>query len=357
LLGLPMVPPDLLEDLLQAVLPVEVLEEVPGVEARHELDGGGVQRAYHLDTASGIAVDQLQHIPGRVQKVKRHIPQVFERGHRVGPPRHVEVVDDHVAGDQFGDGLLLPPGQRADSVQDSLVADVRLDLVLGAPSLDQLDDVQAAAFDQVVHLVDGEGPVLRMQQQVHDAGVAEFLMVSDDVLAALETIRLRQAVQHDFGVRELGLQIGCIEVDAAQQLLQLIHASSPVLSVEHNGHGTVVLEHGPERLQASPGIVHVMQHPDAVDVVEGPELQGRQVQNGAVHPSDVGEVTDLRPASSDLIAPLADGEMHDLGTPVIAQLLGQEDGLIAGPAACYKYLKFLRKIAPPLEAVDSDELQ
>src|SRR5207245_9191219 len=92
-------------------------------------------------------------------------------------------------------------------------------------------------------------------------------------------------------------------------------------------------------------------------IVEGPELQGRHVQNGAVHPSDVGEVTDVRPASSDLIAPLADVEMHDLGAPVIAQLLGQEDGLVAGPAACYKNSKFLRKIAPPIEAVEVDELQ
>jgi len=49
--------------------------------------------------------------------------------------------------------------------------------------------------------------------------------------------------------------------------------------------------------------------------------------------------------------------MHDLGTPVIAQLLAQEDGLIAGPAACYKYTKFLRKITPPIEAVEVDELQ
>src|SRR2546427_4026686 len=227
LLGLPVIPPDLLEDLLQAVLPIKVLEEIPGVEARHELDGRGVQRACYLDAGTGAPLDQLQHVPGRVQKVKRHIPQVIERGYHVGPPRHAEVVDDHVAGDQFGDGLLLPPGQRTDSVQDLLVANVRLDLILGAPSLDQLDDVQAAALDQVVQLVDGKGPVLRMQQQVYDAGLAEFLMVPDDVLAALEPIRLRQAVQHDFGVRELGLQIGCIEVDEAQQLLQLIHARAP----------------------------------------------------------------------------------------------------------------------------------
>src|SRR2546426_9929319 len=182
-------------------------------------------------------------------------------------------------------------------------------------------------------------------------------MVPDDVLAALEPIRLRQAVQPDFGVRELGLQIGCIEVDAAQQLLQLIHASAPVLAVEHNGHGTVGLEYGTERLQAGPGIVHVMKDPDAVDVVEGPELQGRQVQNGAVNPSHVDELADLRPALGDLIALLADVEMHDLGAPVVAQLLGQEDGLVAGPAACYEHSKFLRKIVSSFEAVEIDELQ
>src|SRR2546426_2969564 len=49
--------------------------------------------------------------------------------------------------------------------------------------------------------------------------------------------------------------------------------------------------------------------------------------------------------------------MHDLGTPVIAQLLSQEDGLITGSPACYKYLTFLRKIASPIEAVEVDELQ
>src|SRR2546422_764592 len=100
-----------------------------------------------------------------------------------------------------------------------------------------------------------------------------------------------------------------------------------------------------------------MPAPDAVDVVEGPELQGRQVQNGAIHPGDVGEFADLRPALGDLIALLADVKMHDLCTPVVAQLLGQEDGLIASPAACYKYSKVLRKIAPPIEAVEVDELQ
>src|SRR5207245_2334580 len=100
-----------------------------------------------------------------------------------------------------------------------------------------------------------------------------------------------------------------------------------------------------------------MQDPDAVDVVEGPELQGRQVQNGAVYPGDVDELADLRPALGDLIALLADVEMHDLGAPVVTQLLGQEDGLVAGPAACYKYLKFLRKIVSSFEAVEIDELQ
>src|SRR3989454_4886787 len=53
LLGLPVIPPDLLEDLLQAMLPIKVLEEIPGVGTRHELNGCSVQRAFHLDTASG----------------------------------------------------------------------------------------------------------------------------------------------------------------------------------------------------------------------------------------------------------------------------------------------------------------
>src|SRR5438445_11098575 len=100
-----------------------------------------------------------------------------------------------------------------------------------------------------------------------------------------------------------------------------------------------------------------MQDPDAVDVVEGPELQGRQVQNGAVHPGDVGELTDLRPASSGLIALLAHVEMHDLGTPAIAQLLAHADGLIAGPSPCYKYTTCWTQITPPIEAVEVAEIQ
>jgi len=100
-----------------------------------------------------------------------------------------------------------------------------------------------------------------------------------------------------------------------------------------------------------------VQDPDAVDVVEGPKLQGRQVQHGSAHPGDVDELADLRPALGDLIALLADVEVHDLGAPVVPQLLGQEDGLVASPAACYKYSTFLRKIVPSFEAIEVDELQ
>src|SRR2546422_238773 len=64
----------------------------------------------------------------------------------------------------------------------------------------------------------------------------------------MSSLRLNQFVRINLDATELGLQIGCIEVDAAQQLLQLIYARAPVLAVEHNGHGTVVLEHGTERL-------------------------------------------------------------------------------------------------------------
>src|SRR5437867_12645441 len=79
-----MVPPDLLEELLQAALSIEILEDVAGVWARHELDGRGVQRALYLDALSGAACDRLQHVQRRGPKVEPPRSPVLQRGGRVG---------------------------------------------------------------------------------------------------------------------------------------------------------------------------------------------------------------------------------------------------------------------------------
>src|SRR2546422_6487684 len=68
-----MVPPDLLEELLQAALSIEILEDVAGVWARHELDGRGVQRTFYLDALSGAAFDRLQHVQRRGEKGEENV--------------------------------------------------------------------------------------------------------------------------------------------------------------------------------------------------------------------------------------------------------------------------------------------
>src|SRR2546427_9954783 len=104
-----MVPPDLLEELLQAALSIDVLEDVAGKGARHELDGRGVQRALHLDALSGAAFDRLQHVQRRGPQGERPASGGVPRGDRVGLPCPAENWEEHVARAPVRGGSLVPP--------------------------------------------------------------------------------------------------------------------------------------------------------------------------------------------------------------------------------------------------------
>src|SRR5438445_2177406 len=76
-----------------------------------------------------------------------------------------------------------------------------------------------------------------------------------------------------------------------------------------------------------------------------------------VQPGDIGELPRLRPAFGDRHAGGAKIQMHDFRAAVIAQLLGQEDRLVASATPSHQGSEWPRKILFALEAVEVDDLE
>src|SRR5207249_2708012 len=117
------------------------------------------------------------------------------------------------------------------------------------------------------------------------------------------------------------------------------------------------LKHGPQRLKPVRRTRQMVQDSGAVDVIELTDRKGLQIQDRLVQPGDIGELPCLGPAFGDRHASGAKIQMHDFSVAIIAQLLGQEDRLVAGATPSDQGSEWTRKILFALEAVEVDDLE
>ncbi|KFB69296.1 MAG: hypothetical protein CAPSK01_001042 [Candidatus Accumulibacter vicinus] len=198
----------------------------------------------------------------------------------------VEHVHRDAATEQLGHGILPPARQLAQRAQDVWrfcaqhhVRQIRRAAALHVGEL----QMQAVAVpigvprQPVEQFIYGIGAVLRMQQQVDQAGVALPVVVVE-IFCTPEPVAGRQAVQDLPGVGDLACQVGFAVVDHAQQFLHLVDAGAAGSRIQHQGDRAIGLENGAQRLQTGIRIGQVMQHATAIDVVERLQRQAGQVE-------------------------------------------------------------------------------
>ena len=176
-----------------------------------------------------------------------------------------------------------------------------------------------------------EGDIPRVQQKIIDARVAALHMVGDPGVAA-QPVGLGHLAPQPLGdldplTRRL---VGWGE--QPQRILHHVDAGAPVRRIDHEADAAAGCEHGYQRLQPGQRVRQVVQHATAIDVVEGAEPAGRQVEEGAFREYHVFE----RPGGDARAGNLAGGcraiQPGDAaGAPGGGHLLRQHQGRVTRP--------------------------
>ena len=239
-----------------------------------------------------------------------------------------------IAGEELGETLPLQPGETGETRLQLGVVDIAVRIV--APGIDEGDDLEPGAGREPGDFRDGEGAVARMEHQVKQLRISTALVVDDGRIAA-QPIGHRQFGQQPAGNRQ-ALARRVAGAQHFQHRLGVIDADASQRAIEHQPDPAGGIQDGFEGGEAGGRVLQMMQHPAAVDVVEGPQPQARQIEQRAGMKADIREAADLGPRLGDAARGGGEVEIVDVGGEIrIGEMLAQHDERVAGAPARHQH--------------------
>lgn len=218
-------------------------------------------------------------------------------------------------------------------------------------------DRQSRLAQPRVHLRYRIGPVLRVEQQVVQAGVPALdNVLADAIEFALERVALRKLLQQCVCPGDTLARGKLRAGNAPQEFLHLVDRRAPVGTVDHQVHRPALLQRARQNPQPFVRVGQMVQHPGTVDEIEQPERERRNVLDRRANEPDIVQRAQLASPACDRKRRFAEIKCHHFAAG-LAKLLGEKHCRIARAATRDEHAESLVETFHSAVAVEIDDIQ